>query len=241
MSHPKNLLVWIENPEDTLDVLRYVHASDADVLRHPAVVAEVDKLRTEIALLTAKLKISDDERGRFRELMHADLPRVSEIVAEATARAERAEAALKTSWCGPCEHGSDPWERCDICEKLPGIVAERNALSAQVAILEDDTENLRAEASGLLKASEDHYDMAHQQLARAEQARALLATVRAERSENLTILRDRLRNLVIAMQTWGSWEDGVPAAGTGEYGSVGNAYDAACRLLVLDPKRPVKD
>jgi len=40
---------------------------------------------------------------------------------------------------------------------------------------------------------------------------------------------------VAAMETWGSWEDGVPEAGPGESGQVGAAYDAAKAWLASAP------
>jgi len=47
--------------------------------------------------------------------------------------------------------------------------------------------------------------------------------------------RDELRavvgRLVEAMAIWGSWEDGVPAAGDDEMGRVGRAYDAGCAIV----------
>lgn len=56
-------------------------------------------------------------------------------------------------------------------------------------------------------------------------------------------LREALGACAQAMETWGSWEDGVPEAGEGEYGSVGKAYDNAKMLLAwpADGKtRPTK-
>lgn len=46
-------------------------------------------------------------------------------------------------------------------------------------------------------------------------------------------LEQRLRDCVTAMTVWGSWEDGVPEAGRGEHGFVGNAYDMAKAVLGL--------
>lgn len=49
-------------------------------------------------------------------------------------------------------------------------------------------------------------------------------------------LEARLLASVTAMEIWGSWEDGIPEGGPGEYGVVGNAYDAAVVALCLSGK-----
>jgi len=90
--------------------------------------------------------------------------------------------------------------------------------------------NARAEverAANLANAAELH------------RASALIAKWKenAERAEaradaqlsRLTEIEGRLRDCVAAMETWGSWEDGVPEGGPGntEHERVGNAYDMA--------------
>ena len=47
MAVPK-LWVWIGNPNDKLDVLRYVSATREDILNQPMVVKEIEKLRSMI-------------------------------------------------------------------------------------------------------------------------------------------------------------------------------------------------
>ena len=51
---------------------------------------------------------------------------------------------------------------------------------------------------------------------------------------------DALAECVAAMELWGSWEDGIPEAGTDEHGRVGAAYDRACQLLG-QARRPFAD
>lgn len=53
----------------------------------------------------------------------------------------------------------------------------------------------------------------------------------------LSAVRAILLAVVRAMETWGSWEDGVPEAGDGKTGSVGRAYDDAVKMLGL-ARRP---
>lgn len=51
--------------------------------------------------------------------------------------------------------------------------------------------------------------------------------LRSELSEADTVVRD----IVQAMELWGSWEDGIPEAGDGAHGSVGSKYDRAVDWL----------
>lgn len=44
MSKPQ-LWVWIGSPEDKLDVMRYVKATDEDILSQPIVIKELDRLK----------------------------------------------------------------------------------------------------------------------------------------------------------------------------------------------------
>lgn len=37
--------------------------------------------------------------------------------------AEVARKALAAGWIGPCVHGRDPWDRCDVCGELDEEVA----------------------------------------------------------------------------------------------------------------------
>jgi hypothetical protein len=55
MTVPK-LWVWIGSPDDKLDVLRYVTATEKDILNQPIVIREIEKLKKEI--LWAKQKKS---------------------------------------------------------------------------------------------------------------------------------------------------------------------------------------
>ena len=59
MSHPENLWVWIGSPDDKLDVMRYVKATDADVLRHPAVVSALSALEAEVARLVEERRLDN--------------------------------------------------------------------------------------------------------------------------------------------------------------------------------------
>jgi post-segregation antitoxin (ccd killing protein) len=43
---PPSLWVWIGSPRDTLDVLRYVRATEKDILRQPCVVAALEAVST---------------------------------------------------------------------------------------------------------------------------------------------------------------------------------------------------
>ena len=83
----KKLWVWVGSPDDRLDVLRYVTATDRDVLAHPAVVKERDGLA---AVLVA-------EQGCRRDAM--------EKLSASRAEAERLRGVLSGFAEADCEYG----------------------------------------------------------------------------------------------------------------------------------------
>jgi hypothetical protein len=48
-------------------------------------------------------------------------------------------------------------------------------------------------------------------------------------------LEGALRDVLVAMALWGSWEDGIPEAGDGAHGSVGSAFNRGCYALDVSP------
>lgn len=51
------------------------------------------------------------------------------------------------------------------------------------------------------------------------------------------VMHRLLLDLVLAMNRWGSWGDGVPEDDGSDDGFVGRAYDNACKYLRLDNMR----
>lgn len=100
-------------------------------------------------------------------------------------------------------------DACAEGMRLRNILLKRDAY---VGVLESTCRQLREELGGDLAAER----AAH------EQTCARVAD-----------LESKLRDCVTAMELWGAWEDGVPEAGDGEHGFVGNAYDIAKAVLGL--------
>lgn len=63
-----------------------------------------------------------------------------------------------------------------------------------------------------------------------ERWQSMRETIRVQRNA-IDDLRTALRDVVEAMQLWGSWGDGIPEAGDDAHGSVGATYDRAVFLL----------
>lgn len=65
-----------------------------------------------------------------------------------------------------------------------------------------------------------------------ETHRRLAAQPATQGQGRVAELEQRLRDCIVAMETWGSWEDGIPDGDhAGEYGFVGKAYDSARMTL----------
>ena len=141
----KKLWVWVGSPDDRLDVLRYVTATDRDVLAHPAVVKERDGIA---AVLVAeqdcrrdameKLSASRAEAERLRDVVEtyderfasqhdehkAEVERLEALVAAKNERLSEADTEverLRGLLCWVYEHHCSEWalvcdEECEIAD-----------------------------------------------------------------------------------------------------------------------------
>jgi post-segregation antitoxin (ccd killing protein) len=103
---PPSLWVWIGSPRDTLDVLRYVRATEKDILRQPCVVAALE------AVSTARSERWQKEYNEAIAAAHS-----------AGRRAGLEEAA------GRAEQLSGPLAECDHCcrDTLTTLAADLRA------------------------------------------------------------------------------------------------------------------
>lgn len=86
------------------------------------------------------------------------------------------------SWVGPCEHGRDPWDRCDVCGELDEREALLNAFHAQSRALDEAVAAMRSWRRQFEAQAEAHraaFDMLRGEL--AEQRRVAAEEFNAAR------------------------------------------------------------
>jgi hypothetical protein len=137
--------------------------------------------------------------------INTTIAEVKRLDAEATPGEWRAEADPGTD-CEACLETSSP---------QAALVRSYHSAGGIAVVLTDDREKANAALIAYYRTA----------------APLLAAEVERLRAE-VAAATDHVRALVAAMAEWGTWEDGVPAAGRDSgHGTVGDRYDAARAYL----------